>query len=243
VNRLPDRRQFALVIPWTLHAASSHVTKNSLVVDGQPRDYFLFVPEGLTSPAPLLVLFHGSGHDGWSLIEPWKKLAEQEGIVLVGPNARNSAEWSTPMDGPKFVIEVIEAVKKANPINPRRVYLFGHSAGAEFALMMSLLAPEYFAAASAHAGVFRESPPPSMFEDAKRKIPILLLVGTEERVYPVPLVRTMRDLFAKNGFPVEIEEIPGHDHNYYAAAARINRDVWNFLKEKQLAADPRSDAR
>jgi poly(3-hydroxybutyrate) depolymerase len=120
------------LIPWTLDAASGKVTKRALVVDGQPRGYFLFVPTGLTSPAPLLVLFHGSGRDGLSLIEPWKKQAEQEGIVLVGPNARNSAEWATPVDGPKFVIDVVEAVKKAHPINPRRVYLFGHSAGAEF---------------------------------------------------------------------------------------------------------------
>ena len=60
----------------------------------------------------MLVLLHGSGHDGRSLLDPWKKLATREGLVLVAPNAQNSAAWQSPADGPKALIAIAEAVKK-----------------------------------------------------------------------------------------------------------------------------------
>ena len=48
-----------------------------------------------------------------------------------------------------------KTLKSKYPINPRRVYLFGHSAGASFALHMSLMESQYFAAAAIHAGALR----------------------------------------------------------------------------------------
>lgn len=81
-------------------------------------------------------MLHGSGRDGFSLIDKWKDLASKEGIIIVGPDA-NGEGWSTPRDGPAFLHDLVEELKSTYPINPRRVYLFGHSAGAVFALMMS----------------------------------------------------------------------------------------------------------
>ncbi len=49
----------------------------------------------------------------------------------------------------------LKSLKTKYPINPRRVYLFGHSAGAIFALHMSLMESQYFAAAAVHAGALR----------------------------------------------------------------------------------------
>jgi poly(3-hydroxybutyrate) depolymerase len=69
--------------------------------------------------------------------------------------------------------------KAKYPINPRRVYLFGHSAGASFALHMSLMESQYFAAVAIHAGALRGTTW-KLIDLAKRKIPISIQVGDSD---------------------------------------------------------------
>jgi poly(3-hydroxybutyrate) depolymerase len=142
------------VLPLSLFAASGGLNKESIDFEGNRHEYFIFVPKMNTgsAPAPMLVLLHGSGHDGRSLLYPWKKLATREGLVLVAPNAQNAAGWQSPADGPGALISIAGAVKKQYGVDANRVYLFGHSAGAVFALLMSLWEPRYFAAVAVHAG-------------------------------------------------------------------------------------------
>src|SRR3977135_4191317 len=70
-------------------AAGDKVEKETLVSGGQKHSYYLPVPKSgpPSSPAPLLVLLHGSNHNGLSLIDKWKDLAAAEGIILAGPDS------------------------------------------------------------------------------------------------------------------------------------------------------------
>jgi poly(3-hydroxybutyrate) depolymerase len=45
------------------------IVKESIVSNQKKRTYYLFVPSPIKSPAPLIVLLHGSGRDGTSLVE------------------------------------------------------------------------------------------------------------------------------------------------------------------------------
>jgi poly(3-hydroxybutyrate) depolymerase len=112
------------------------------------------VPSTIKAPAtaPLIVMLHGSNRTGVTLVEKWKDYAKKEGIIIAGPDASNLSGWGSPQDGPDFLHDLIEELKTRYPINPRRVYLFGHSAGASFALHMSLMESQYFAATAIHAG-------------------------------------------------------------------------------------------
>jgi predicted esterase len=47
----------------------------------------------------VILLLHGSGHDGKSLIDPWLPLAKSEGIVLVAPSASDPQAWRIPQEG------------------------------------------------------------------------------------------------------------------------------------------------
>ena len=111
------------------------ITKETIVSQGKKRTYYLYVPKGLTpsSPVPLIVLLHGSGHVGLSLAEKWDGLAKKEGVIIIAPDSADSSHWSAPRDGPVFLHELVEAVKTKYPINAKKVYLFGHSAGATVA--------------------------------------------------------------------------------------------------------------
>ncbi|HEU5238395.1 MAG TPA: hypothetical protein VFU37_14775, partial [Pyrinomonadaceae bacterium] len=129
-------------------AAGQQVTKEITNLGGKARAYYLFVPDKLTkdNPAPLLLLLHGSGRNGASLVDKWRDLAKKERIILVGPDSLNSEIWSSPVDGPDLLHDLITELQTKYPIDPHRLYVFGHSGGACFALYMALYESEYFAA-------------------------------------------------------------------------------------------------
>ena len=129
-------------------------------------------------------------------------------------------------------------MKSKQPIDARRVYLFGHSGGAIQALHLALYESEYFAASVAHAGVIDPRMMP-MIERATRKIPISIFVGTSDQFFPVKDVRATRDALNKYGFDAQLTEIKGHTHDYYSKADEINKAAWDFLKAATLPADPR----
>ncbi|MGH9908551.1 MAG: alpha/beta hydrolase family esterase [Pyrinomonadaceae bacterium] len=183
---------FALLFPAEIF--SQKIVKESIQSQGKPRTYYLFVPDTVSAakPAPLIVMLHGSKRNGLSLVEKWKELAKKEAIIIAGPDSSDSAGWRIPEDGPDFLYELVEALKNRHAINSRRVYLFGHSAGAGQALFMSLLESEYFAATAVHAGALNEQALPLM-DGAKRKTPIAIFVGTNDHLFPLSTVRATRD--------------------------------------------------
>lgn len=220
---------------FTGEALADGIVKNELRSQGKKRSYYLFVPKSVSKdkPAPLLMMLHGSGRNGKILVEHWQKLAEKEGIILAGPDARNSAEWHFPKDGPEFIYNLTEELKLKYPVDSRRVYLFGHSAGAIFGLYLSMLESKYFAATAVSAGAIMKQKF-TLLDEAERKIPIALFVGTKDPLFPLPEVRQTRDAFIERKFEVELTEIPDLNHNYYSRSKEINEKAWNFLKKFQL---------
>lgn len=228
-----------LFLTITPAAANDEITKELITSKGKTRAYYLYVPSTIksSSPAPLIIMLHGSGRVGMSLVEKWKDLAKKEGIIIAGPDSADSRSWSSPQDGPDFLHDLVEELKAKYPINPRRVYLFGHSAGAIFSLQVSLLESQYFAATAVHAGALR----PQEFgyiDLAQRKIPIFIQVGDSDQYFPLKAVRATRDALNAKGFSVELTELPNHDHWYYDLAPKINRTAWDFLKKYELDGDP-----
>lgn len=227
------------LLSFSSAAAKDDITKELITSNGKTRPYYLYVPTTIKAPnlAPLIVTLHGSGRTGVTLVEKWKDYAKKEGIILAGPDSTNPQAWRSPVDGPDFLQELVEELKRKYPINPRRVYLFGHSAGAIFAMHMALLESQYFAAAAIHAGALPDEDK-GLMDLAKRKIPISIQVGDSDPLFPVKFVRATKDALKDKGFPVDLIEIPNHDHWYYDKASKFNQTAWEFLKKHELDADP-----
>jgi len=221
--------------------ATEKIVKESFVSKGRKHTYYLFVPAKVEPNAavPMILLFHGSGRNGLSLVEKWADLAAKERIILVAPDAKNSHRWGVPDDGPDFLRELVEALEAKYPVNPRRIYLFGHSAGAVFALNLSMFESEYFAAVAVHAGSWRQAKEFQVIDYAKRKAPLAIFVGDRDAFFPLTSVKATNDALRARGFPIEVTIIKGHDHWYYDLAPEINRNAWEFLKQQELADDPR----
>ncbi|HEU5459433.1 MAG TPA: PHB depolymerase family esterase [Pyrinomonadaceae bacterium] len=218
-------------------AAKDDITKELIASNGKTRAYYLYVPSTVKAPAPLIIMLHGSNRTGVTLVEKWKDYAKKEGIILAGPDAMNLRGWASPVDGPDYLRDLVEELKSKHPVNPRRVYLFGHSAGATFAIHMSLMESQYFAATAVHAGALSEEDR-DLIRLAKRKIPISIQVGDSDELFPLKAVRETRDALKEGGIPVDLIEIANHDHWYYDKAAKFNQTAWEFLKKYELETEP-----
>lgn len=212
----------------------------SLTSNGRERSYRVFVPDsfGKSGPGPAVILFNGSGSAVDGLFDPWKDIARKDGVLLIGQTAFAQGAWRIPEDSPDFTQEVIESAATKFAIDPRRVYLFGHSGGAGHALLLGLLESEDFAAVGAHAGALRESDRP-LLDVPKRKIPMAIWVGTKDQMVPLKMVRDTLAVLTKRGFPAKTFEITGHTHSYAERAPEVTAAAWEFLRKETLTVDPK----
>ena len=220
--------------------ATQQVTRETLSVAGTSREYVLFAPDRArhAGALPLVILLHGSGRDGRSLVDPWKDLAQDEGIILAAPEATDRRQWELSDDNPDLFASLVEAVKAKLEVDARRIYLFGHSAGAVHAITMGLLESEFFAAVAVHAGAL-PADAYHLIDYHDREIPLAIWVGTNDRFFPVPLVEATKAAMEVKGLPVKLELIKNHTHDYYGKSRDINRAVWAFLKQQRLTQDPK----
>jgi poly(3-hydroxybutyrate) depolymerase len=201
----------------------------------------VYVPKSLSpdAPAPLLVLLHGSGGTGAGMAREWLELASRERFIIAAPESSDDLHWRLKQDSPDFIRHAIEAVDSLHPIDPRRIYLFGHSGGAVYALTLAMLESEYFAAVAIHAGAWREAGELQALQLAKRKIPIALFVGDRDEFFPLRTVQQTAQAIEAAGHPSQLTVIPRHRHSYREAAAQVNPAAWTFLTAHSLDGNPK----
>jgi poly(3-hydroxybutyrate) depolymerase len=233
-----------MLLPWVCAADAPDVRKESFEYAGIKRTFYLYAPESAgAGPAPLLVLLHGSYGDGRSILSRWTTLAAQEGLLVVGPDARDRTAWKIRADGPAYIHQLIDAVELRHPIDRQRLYLFGHSGGAVYALTLSMIESEFFAATAVHAGAWRTNKEFIAVPYARRKIPIEIFLGDKDEFFPLAAARKTQSALAEAGHDARLTIIPNHTHDYGKVADQVNREAWDFLKTTTLnraAASPAS---
>jgi len=231
------RIQYCLVVLFLLAFANHAQAKdksNRLIFtyDGHPRTVYYYVPDD-PGEEPIVVLLHGSGRDGTEMLNAWKSLAASEHFILAAPDSLNSAVWDSQYDPPAFLHAVVDQVSAIHKIDSRRIYLFGHSGGAVYALALALIDSEYYAATAVHAGAF-PAQNEHLFTYAKRDMPIAIWVGDHDTFFPVDRVAATKALFDSHGFHVQLNVIPNHSHDYAEASEKVDRQAWKFFEETEL---------
>ncbi len=230
-------------------AAAAKVTKEKLTFKGQERRYALYVPDAVAAAsagggaaaakAPLLLVFHEGRSDGDFMVSRWRKQADESGFVVAGVDALDKAAWSFLSEPPALFKQLVDTLAARLPIDPRRVYLFGHWDGGIHAMCLALIESEYFAAVAAHASAFQPGNY-SWFDAPKRKLPISIQAGNQEQELSLrmELVRGTEAQMRQRGLPVEVTVLRGHDNHYADLSGKINRQAWDFLSQHPLPADP-----
>lgn len=231
----------AAIVACALVPASASVAEigqHTLTFDGRERIYFTLNPQ-TAAAAPLLVLLHGSGGNGLYMARLWEAAAREAGIALVAPNSLRSDAWQLSADGPDFIHEVVLAAQMKTNVDPRRIYLFGQSGGAVYALNLAMLEAPYFAAVAVHAGSWRRPEEFQILPFAQRKIPVAMIVGDQDEFFTIASVRRTERALSAASMTVSVTIVPGQHHWYNAETApEINRSAWDFLKEYALDGLP-----
>lgn len=132
------------------------------------RAYKLYVPAASpTAPMPLIVMLHGctQSPDDFAAGTQMNRLAEEHGFIVVYPeqaaNANGSKCWNwfkaqdqvRDSGEPSLIAGITREVAANHPVDPRRIYVAGLSAGAAMAVILGETYPELFAALGAHSGL------------------------------------------------------------------------------------------
>ena len=127
----------------------------------------LYVPAGVASPAPLVVVLHGCTQNAavYDHGSGWSRLADRHGFILLFPEQQRANNpllcfnWFSGNDSQRGMGEaasikaMVEAVRKAHDIDPKQIFVTGLSAGGAMAAVMLATYPETFAAGAIIAGI------------------------------------------------------------------------------------------
>jgi poly(hydroxyalkanoate) depolymerase family esterase len=161
--------------------------------------YRLYLPTGSSrrDSMPLIVMLHGCKQDSLSFADGTRMnmLAEEYRCAVLYPeqseysNPLRCWNWfeSTSLAGQgeaALIAHLIDQVTQRRPINPRRVYVVGMSAGGAMACLLAMRHSRLFAACAIHSGVMygaassptqalalmRDGPSPSSIERARQLV-------------------------------------------------------------------------
>ncbi len=230
----------ALVVLASAPTAAAVPARLNLPFEGHDRTYYLFVPDGGDGALPMVVLLHGSGGNGLFMIQRWQDIATREHFVLLAPDSlHQDVGWELANDSPDYIRAAVQAAAAAHPIDFHRLYVFGQSGGAVYALNLAMLESEYFAAAAFHAGGWRKPAEYRYSDYAERKIPVSMFVGDRDEYFSVDSEQMTLRVLTQRGIPAELHLRPGRVHSYLDVPADFHDPVWSFLKGNALSEPPK----
>ncbi|HEY1631014.1 MAG TPA: PHB depolymerase family esterase [Rhizomicrobium sp.] len=229
----------ALLLLLRPAVAADEIARQTLTFDGRERTYHVYAPAA-SGPTPMVVLLHGSGSQGAFLAQYWKDTASRNGFVLLAPDSLHpEIGWDLRTDGPDYIRAVMARVTAAHAIDPRRIYLFGQSGGAVYALELGMLESEFFAAVAIHAGAWRHIEEYKAADYAARKIPVSIAVGDQDVYFPLDSVRNTERVLAQHGIPIDVTILKNGLHAYSNVPPDFADTTWGFLGRHALESDPK----
>ncbi len=165
------------------------MTQHALEVDGRIRMYRVYRPEGVVTAAPLVVMLHGGlgSARGAEQAYGWDVVADRDKVVILYPDAVGQA-WNVGgdccgtaaadhVDDVKFLTRAIADVQAQAPIDPKRIYTTGMSAGGMMAYRLACETDLLAAIGPVAATMLGDCPNPAPMS-------VIAINGTADRIVP-----------------------------------------------------------
>src|SRR6266851_334437 len=179
--------------------------------------FSLYVPEyyDAASAYPLVVAMHGGSGNGGAFLWSWVREARTRGFVVIAPTAIGST-WSLmepDVDGPS-IDRMVEHVAAQWNIDATRKLMTGMSDGGTFSYVLGLRGDCRFTHLAPIAAAFH--PMLMSFADADRVrgLPIHIVHGVQDWMFPPELARSAERTLAEAGANVVYREIADLSHTY-----------------------------
>jgi phospholipase/carboxylesterase len=179
--------------------------------------FSIYVPEYYTPDRawPLVMALHGGSGNGRGFLWRWLRDARSLGAVLVAPTALG-ATWALMGEDADTanLARILDSVRSRFNIDPKRLLLTGMSDGGTFSYVTGLEPASPFTHLAPVAATFH----PLMAEvaDAERLrgLPIHIVHGALDWMFPVQTARLTRDVLTAAGADVTYREIDNLSHCY-----------------------------
>jgi len=191
--------------------------------------FSLYVPEYYTADRtwPLVMALHGGSGNGRGFLWRWLRDARSLGAILVTPTAMGST-WALMGEDvdTQNLSRILDSVRRRFNIDPKRLLLTGMSDGGTFSYVTGLESASPFTHLAPVAATFH----PLMAEiaDAERLrgLPVFLVHGRLDWMFPVQVARHTRDALSAAGADVTYRELDDLSHCY---PREINAEMLNWL--------------
>lgn len=179
--------------------------------------YSVYVPEYYSDDRawPLVVALHQPNGHGSDFIWHWLKDARTLGAILVAPTSIGDT-WSLAgrdVDSGN-INHILNEVKERWNLNPSKWLLTGTSDGGTFCYLLGLRLSSPFSHLAPCAANFHTSLVELAPSSRLNSLPIYLVHGCEDWVFPLSLSRSAKAALSVSGAKVVYHEIPnlGHAH-------------------------------
>lgn len=241
-----------LFIPVIILGNNVAYSENEITINFEGRQqrvtYDLYVPPkiGEERRLPVLVCVGGIPMQGDQYIqsdthecydEAWFKFAYENQLAILGLGflfipedwpKKASYQFPKAWSG-KALFKVLNSLSKQFNINPKELYLFGISAGAQYSVRMALAYPEKVKAVAAHAaGGFDW---PKVYTSTK----FLLTVGEldDEEITRLQMARLFTKIGRKKGIDVQLKVISKLGHRQTEKQNEMSREFFKKVMGTQ----------
>ena len=201
-------------------AASSNETTGIIHDHNEPRSrggFSLYVPEYYTPDRawPLVMALHGGSGNGRGSLWRWLRDARSLGAILVAPTA-TGATWALMGEDVDTanLARILDSVRSRWNIDPARLLLTGMSDGGTFCYVSGLESASPFTHLAPIAATFHPLMAEMADAERLRGLPIHIVHGALDWMFPVQTARQTRDLLTAAGANVTYREIDNLSHCY-----------------------------
>jgi len=196
---------------------------------GSRGGFSLYVPENYSSDQawPLVMAMHGGSGNGRNFLWSWLRDARSHGAILIAPTATGPtwALMGEDADTPNLT-RILETVRGRWNIESGRMLLTGMSDGGTFCYVTGLERASPFTHLAPVASTFHPLMAEMADAERLRGLPIFLVHGRLDWMFPVQVARQTRDALSAAGADVTYREIDDLSHTY---PREINAELLRWL--------------